>query len=118
MLAATADAQALTALVAVADPASLAVARAQVDATSPAQVSVFTADGPVPARGAAHPAGSSPRGEQRVRDRRRWPGDRFAVRDPAGRTGVIRTFVTDATLTAGVGRAWLPPPGSGSCSWG
>ena len=47
VLAATADAQALTALVAVADPASLAVAVAQVDATSPAQVSVFTADGPV-----------------------------------------------------------------------
>ena len=41
VLAATADAQALTALVAVADPAALAVAVAQVDATSPAQVSVF-----------------------------------------------------------------------------
>ena len=31
----------------------------------------------------------------------------FAVRDPPGRTGVIRTFVADAALTTGVGRAWL-----------
>ena len=37
----------------------------------------------------------------------------FAVRDPAGRTGVIRTFVTDAALTAGVGRAWLLLAGLG-----
>ena len=109
VLAATADAQALTALVAVADPAALALAVAQVDATSAAQVSVFTADGAV--LGAAAPRtplvelaarGSSASGLV--------DGGReivFAVRDPQGRTGVIRTFVTDAALTTGVGRAWL-----------
>jgi signal transduction histidine kinase len=37
----------------------------------------------------------------------------FAVRDPAGRTGVIRTFVADTALTAGVGRAWLLLAGLG-----
>ena len=47
VLAATADAQALTALVAVAEPAALALAVAQVDATSPARVSVFPAGGGV-----------------------------------------------------------------------
>jgi signal transduction histidine kinase len=115
VLAATADAQALTALVAVADPASLALAVAQVDATSPSQVSVFPAEGgvlgaPAPrtplvelaARGSSA-SGSVDGGREIV----------FAVRDPAGRTGVIRTFVTDAALTAGVGRAWLLLAGLG-----
>ena len=115
VLAATADAQALTSLVAVADPAALAVAVAQVDATSAADVTVFTADGAT--LGAAAPRsplvalasrGTSASG---VVD-----GGReivFAVRDPAGRTGVIRTFVADAALTAGVGRAWLLLAGLG-----
>ena len=115
VLAATADAQALTALVAVADPASLAVAVAQVDATSPAQVSVFTADGPV----LGAPAPRTPLVELAARGSSASgivDGGReivFAVRDPAGRTGVIRTFVTDAALTAGVGRAWLLLAGLG-----
>ena len=116
VLAATADAQALTALVAVADPASLAVAVAQVDATSPAQVSVFTADGPV----LGAPAPRTPLVELAARGSSASGivdgGGReivFAVRDPAGRTGVIRTFVTDAALTAGVGRAWLLLAGLG-----
>ena len=115
VLAATADAQALTALVAVADPASLAVAVAQVDATSPAQVSVFTADGPV----LGAPALRTPLVELAARGSSASgtvDGGReivFAVRDPAGRTGVIRTFVTDAALTAGVGRAWLLLAGLG-----
>ena len=116
VLAATADAQALTALVAVADPPALGVAAAQVDATSPAQVTVFTADGAVLGAPAPRSAlvelaarGSSVSG---VVD-----GGReivFAVRDPAGRTGVIRTFVADAALTAGVGRAWLLLAGLGA----
>jgi signal transduction histidine kinase len=115
VLAATADAQALTALVAVADPASLAVAVAQVDATSPSQVSVFTADGAV----LGAPAPRTPLVELAARGSSASgtvEGGReivFAVRDPAGRTGVIRTFVTDAALTAGVGRAWLLLAGLG-----
>ncbi|MDT0351321.1 sensor histidine kinase [Pseudonocardia charpentierae] len=115
VLAATADAQALTALVAVADPASLAVAVAQVDATSPSQVSVFTADGAV----LGAPAPRTPLVELAARGSSASgavDGGReivFAVRDPAGRTGVIRTFVTDAALTAGVGRAWLLLAGLG-----
>ena len=115
VLAATADAQALTALVAVADPASLALAVAQVDATSAAQVSVFTADGDV--LGAA--AARTPLVELAARGTSASgvvDGGReivFAVRDPAGRTGVIRTFVTDAALTAGVARAWLLLAGLG-----
>ncbi len=115
VLAATADAQALTALVAVADPAALAVAVAQVDATSPAQVSVFPADGPV----LGAPAPRTPLVELAARGSSASgivDGGReivFAVRDPAGRTGVIRTFVTDAALAAGVGRAWLLLAGLG-----
>jgi signal transduction histidine kinase len=115
VLAATADAQALTALVAVADPAALGVAVAQVDATSAAQVSVFTADGTV----LGAPATRTPLVELAARGTSASglvDGGReivFAVRDPAGRTGVIRTFVTDAALTAGVGRAWLLLAGLG-----
>ena len=41
----------------------------------------------------------------------------FAVRDPAGRTGVIRTFVTDAALTAGSAGPGCCSRRSGSCSW-
>jgi signal transduction histidine kinase len=109
VLAATADAQALTALVAVADPAALAVAVAQVDATSSAQVTVFATDGTV----LGAPAARSPLVELASRGTSASgtvDGGRevvFAVRDPTGRTGVIRTFVTDAALTSGVGRAWL-----------
>ena len=121
VLAATADAQALTALVAVADPAALVVAVAQVDATSHGPVSVFTADGPV----LGAPAPRTPlvelrrAGEQRVRDRRRRPRDRLRGARPGRAHRVIRTFVTDAALTAGVGRAWLLLAGLGgrcSCS--
>ena len=116
VLAATADAQALTALVAVADPATLAVAVAQVDATSPAEVSVFTADGAV----LGAPAPRTPLVELAARGSSASgtvDGGReivFAVRDPAGRTGVIRTFVADAALSAGVGRAWLLLAGLGA----
>lgn len=116
VLAATADAQALTALVAVADPAALVVAVAQVDATSPAQVSVFTAGGAV----LGAPAPRTPLVELAARGTSASgtvDGGReivFAVRDPAGRTGVIRTFVTDAALGAGVGRAWLLLAGLGA----
>jgi signal transduction histidine kinase len=115
VLAATADAQALTALVAVADPAALAVAVAQVDATSPAQVTVFAADGTV----LGAPAARSPLVELATRGTSASgtvDGGReivFAVRDPTGRTGVIRTFVADAALGAGVGRAWLLLAGLG-----
>jgi signal transduction histidine kinase len=116
VLAATADAQALTALVAVADPAALAVAVAQVDATSSAQVTVFATDGTV----LGAPAARSPLVELASRGTSASgavDGGReivFAVRDPTGRTGVIRTFVTDAALTSGVGRAWLLLAGLGA----
>ena len=126
VLAATADAQALTALVAVADPASLAVAVAQVDATSPSQVSVFPAGGGV----LGAPAPRTPLVELAARGNSASgtvEGGReivFAVRDPAGRTGVIRTFVTDAALTAGrrpglVAARWSGgrAPGGRACSW-
>ena len=110
VLAATADAQALTALVAVADPAALAVAVAQVDATSAAPGQRVHRRR---SRCSAPPAPRTPLVELAARGSSASgivDGGReivFAVRDPAGRTGVIRTFVTDAALTAGVGRAWL-----------
>jgi hypothetical protein len=115
VLAATADAQALTALVAVADPASLARGRrpGRRDVAGPGQRvhrrgGVLGAPAPrtplveLAARGSSA-SGIVDGGREIV----------FAVRDPAGRTGVIRTFVTDAALTAGVGRAWLLLAGLG-----
>ncbi|MGE0298595.1 sensor histidine kinase [Pseudonocardia sp.] len=115
VLAATAEAQTLSALVATADRAELALAVAQVDATSPSALTVHLPDGgvlgtPSPRTPLVELAtlGTSASGDV--------DGGReivFAVRDAAGATGVIRTFVPDAALTAGVGRSWLLLAGLG-----
>lgn len=107
--AATVEAQALSSLVATADPAALALTVQQIDATSPSEITVFLPDGTrlgVPAQRTPlvelAALGSSASGDV--------PGGReivFAVSDGAGTGGVIRTFVPDAALTAGVARAWL-----------
>jgi signal transduction histidine kinase len=106
---ATLQAQALTALVATADPADLALAVQQVDATSDADITVFLPDGTrLGAEAARTPLvelaalGSS--ASSRIEGGREIV---FAVRDSAGAGAVIRTFVPDAALTAGVRRAWL-----------
>lgn len=107
--AATAEVQTLSSLVATSDRAGLALTVQQLDATSAADVTVFLADGTVVGASAAR----SPLVELAARGRSATgtvPGGReivFAVRDPAGAAAVIRTFVPDAALTAGVTRAWL-----------
>lgn len=106
---ATVEAQALSSLVATADPSTLALSVQQVDATSPSRITVFLADGtrlgaeaertPLVELAALGSSASAavPDGREIV----------FAVRDGDGGAGVIRTFVPDSALTAGVTRAWL-----------
>ncbi|MGH3877939.1 MAG: ATP-binding protein [Actinophytocola sp.] len=107
---ATAQAQALTSLVATTtDRAALDVTVRQADATSGYDVTVFLTRG---VRFGAPAQRSSLvelawRGTSASSD---VPGGReivFAVDRPAGVVGVIRTFVPDAELTRGVARAWL-----------
>ena len=107
---ATAQAQALTSLVATTtDQAALDVTVQQADATSGYDVTVFLTEG---VRFGA-PAQRSSLVELAWRGRSASsdvPGGReivFAVDRPAGVVGVIRTFVPDAELTRGVARAWL-----------
>ncbi|MFC4947437.1 sensor histidine kinase [Pseudonocardia sp. GCM10023141] len=105
---ASVEAQALSSLVATTDRAGLALAVAQVDANSAADISVFLRDGSVLGAPAARTPlvelaarGSSASGDV--------DGGReivFAVRG-AVNGGVIRAFVPAATLTAGVAGAWL-----------
>ena len=122
VLAATADAQALTALVAVADPAALAVAVAQVDAdVGRPRSACFTADGAV----LGAPAPRTPLVELAARGSSASgivDGGReivFAVRDPAGRhrrdPHVRHRRRARPRASAGPGCC---SPGSGSCSWG
>lgn len=107
--AATSQVQTLSSLVATSDRAGLALTVQQLDATSAADVTVFLPDGTLVGAAAAR----SPLVELASRGRSATgavPGGReivFAVRDPTGGAAVIRTFVPDATLTAGVTRAWL-----------
>jgi signal transduction histidine kinase len=112
---ATVEAQALSSLVATADRAALAPAVQQVDATARADITVFLADGSrlgSPAERSAlvelaalgnSASGAVAGGREIV----------FAVRDGAGAFAVIRTFVPEAELTAGVDRAWLLLAGLG-----
>jgi signal transduction histidine kinase len=107
--AATTQAQAIGPLVATADRAALALTVAQADAMSGADISVFLPDG----TRLGAPADRSPLVELGSRGRsasQDVPGGReivVAVRGAAGPASVIRTFVPDAALTAGVARAWL-----------
>ncbi|MGH3760731.1 ATP-binding protein [Actinophytocola sp.] len=113
---ATAQAQALTSLVATTtDREALDLTVRQADAGSGYDVTVFLTGG---VRLGA-PAGRSSlvelawQGKSASAD---VPGGRevvFAVDRPSGVVGVIRTFVPDAELTRGVARAWLLLAGLG-----
>jgi signal transduction histidine kinase len=113
--AAVTQAQTLSPLVSTTDRAALGVAVAQVDATAAADVSVFLPDGTV----LGTPAPRTPLVEVGYRGRSASadvPGGReivVAVR-AAGGTGVIRAFVPDAVLTAGVTPAWFALGGLGA----
>lgn len=113
---ASVEAQALSALVATADADALALTVSQVDATSPADVSVFLPGGAV----LGAPAARSPlvelaaRGSSASGDVEGGREIVFAVRDSAGPGAVIRTFVPSSALTAGVARAWLLLAGLGA----
>lgn len=109
VLAATTEAQTLSTLVATADRAELALAVAQVDATSPSAITVHLPDGtalgmPSPRTPLVELAALGTSASADVDGGREIV---FAVRDASGAAGVIRTLVPDAALTAGVGRAWL-----------
>jgi signal transduction histidine kinase len=113
---ATAQAQALTSLVATTDqPQALDLTVQQADAVSGYDVTVFLTDG---VRFGA-PAARTSLVELAWRGRSasaEVAGGReivFAVDRPGGVVGVIRTFVPDAELTRGVGRAWLLLAGLG-----
>ncbi|HWO65711.1 MAG TPA: HAMP domain-containing sensor histidine kinase [Umezawaea sp.] len=103
--AATVRAQSLSALVATTDAAALSLSVRQVDTDA----TVFLADGTRLGATADRTSlvelafrGTSASGDV--------PGGReivFAVAGPTTTIGVIRTFVPDARLSAGVGRAWL-----------
>ncbi len=105
---ATVEAQALTSLVATTDRRALAESVREVDAASPYQVSVFVDGDVLGAR-----AGRSPLvalAEGGVSQSGEVPGGReivFAVDRAGAAPAVIRTFVPDAALAAGVPGAWL-----------
>lgn len=105
---ATVEAQALTSFVATTDRQSLAASVGEVDASSPYDVSVFV-DGQV----VGAPADRSPLvrlAEGGLSQSGEVAGGReivFAVDRGDAATAVIRTFVSDAELAAGVPRAWL-----------
>ncbi|GAA1285485.1 HAMP domain-containing sensor histidine kinase [Pseudonocardia aurantiaca] len=107
--AATVEAQSLSSLVATTDRAALALAVQQLDANSPAVVTLFLADGSV----LGAPAERTPLvqlGTLGGSESAAVQGGReivFAVRDPTGDAGVIRAFVPDAQLNRGVPGAWL-----------
>jgi signal transduction histidine kinase len=101
--------QTLTPLVATAKGADLelSVQRANVDSGYP--VTVFLQDGtvlgaPAPRSAAVELAAS---GQSLTADTAGGREILVAVQDPAEDTAVVRTFVSDAQLRAGVSRAWL-----------
>jgi len=105
---ATVEAQALTSLVATTDRDALADSVREVDASSPYEVSVFLDGDVLGARAARSPlvtlaehgfsrSGDVPGGQEIV----------FSVDRPGAAPAVIRTFVSDTALAAGVPRAWL-----------
>jgi signal transduction histidine kinase len=107
--AATSQAQSLSALVATADDRTLRLSVEQLNATAGHPVTVFRPDGT--AIGAPATRGDAVELASR--------GSSITVAVPGGRevlvavqglpsgTAVVRTFVSDAELTRGVGRAWL-----------
>lgn len=105
---ATVEAQELTSLVATTDRQALMASVRRVDSTSAYDVSVFV-DGEV----LGAPAERSPLvalGESGLSQSGEVPGGReivFAVDRPGVPSAVIRTFVSDDALAAGVPRAWL-----------
>lgn len=113
---ATAEAQALSSLVATTSRDSLAMTVEQVDASSGYDVTVFLADG----TGLGAPAERTSLvelAEHGTSASTESAGGReivFAVGGPSGNVGVIRTFVPDDELTRGVGRAWLLLAGLGA----
>ncbi|WP_103382606.1 sensor histidine kinase [Pseudonocardia dioxanivorans] len=112
---ATAQAQSLSPLVATADREALALAVGQVDATTPADVTLFLPDGTV----LGTPAARTPLvqlGSRGVSASGAVPGGReivVAVRDATRAGGAVRAFVPDAELTRGVDRSWLLLAGLG-----
>jgi signal transduction histidine kinase len=107
--AATSDVQTLSTLAATSDPAQLAVSAAQVDAGSPAAISVVLADGTV----LGAPTERTPlvelglRGTSGTADVAGGREIVVAVRAGSGAIAVTRGFVTDDALDAGVAQAWL-----------
>ncbi|WP_329260213.1 HAMP domain-containing histidine kinase [Actinoallomurus sp. NBC_01490] len=107
--AATTAAQSLAPVVAAADKATVGLTLAQIQSTSRYPVTVFWPDGHL----LGTPATRSHAVELAARGRSitvQAPGGReilIAVQGGAGGTSVVRTFVTDAQLRAGVARAWL-----------
>jgi signal transduction histidine kinase len=112
---ATAQAQALTSLVATTAPDALDLTVQQADAANPAAVTMFLEDGT--RFGAA--AQRSPlvrlawQGSSESADVAGGREIVFAVGGPGRVIAVIRTFVPDAELTRGVARAWLLLAGLG-----
>ncbi|MFC4855143.1 sensor histidine kinase [Actinophytocola glycyrrhizae] len=105
---ATVEAQALTSFVATTDRQSLAASVREVDSSSAYEVSVFVDGEVLGARAARSPLVTL--AESGVSQSADVAGGReivFAVDRGAGPTAVIRTFVSDAELAAGVPRAWL-----------
>jgi signal transduction histidine kinase len=113
---ATAQAQALTSLVATTtDRDALDLTVQQADAGAGADVTVFLTDGVrfgAPARRSSL-VELAWRGTSASADVAGGREIVFAVDRPGGVVGVIRTFVPDAELTRGVGRAWLLLAGLG-----
>ncbi|MEJ3651556.1 HAMP domain-containing sensor histidine kinase [Actinomycetes bacterium KLBMP 9759] len=106
---ATLQAQTLSSLVATASRPDLTLTVQQLDTTSAADVTIFLPDGAVLGAPAERTSlvRLAERGTSASSD---VPGGReivFAVQDSTGSAAVIRTFVPDATLTSGVGQAWL-----------
>jgi signal transduction histidine kinase len=106
---ATLQAQSLSSLVATADPASLNLTVQQLNATGRHPITVFLPDGAVLGASAAVTPGVelARRGSSITVTA---PGGReilVSVQGVSGGTAVVRTYVSDAELRRGVGRAWL-----------
>lgn len=113
--AATTQAQALSSLIATTDRDSLEVSVTQADQASEHDLTVFLGDG----TRLGHAAPRSPlvrlasRGTSASADVSGGREIVFAVREGSGRNAVIRAFVPDDQLRAGVDRAWLLLTGLG-----
>ncbi|MFE0593204.1 sensor histidine kinase [Micromonospora echinospora] len=106
---ATADAQSLVPVVGTADPATIRLTVEQLAVESDRPVSVFLPDGTVLGTSASRtPAVElAARGQSLTAESADGREVVIAVQGRPDGTGVIRTVVPSAELTAGVGRAWL-----------